>query len=213
MKELFKTIQQRESDLMTAMRKERKKIFVDLDGVLANFVQGAIKLFNLQDVMLPEDICSWDIANEVILGDYLKGSLGKMEKQARFWNKINRTKNFWLNLKPFTWNYDLTNFIKKLDPKFKLCTSHIDNPNCLSEKAMWVKLYLNMSAGSIIFCTDKSLLAKSNHILLDDSDENISSFISSGGQGILFPQTWNRNCSLVSNRIDWVKNALSDSVV
>ena len=43
----------------------------------------------------------------------------------------------------------------------------------------------------IALISDKSVLARSTRVLVDDSQENVASFLAAGGEACLFPQPWN----------------------
>ena len=158
-------------------------VFVDLDGVLVDFVGGINRVFSLPTEFPPPK-------NGVPQWDWFKHH-GITDEQV---NDI-CTSDFWANLK---WTLDgheifriITKYIKP--ENIYLLTCPMPNLESASGKAQWVNKHLPFYNDRLIITrAPKQLLAGSNRILIDDKTENIDEFRKAGGQGILVPRIWNR---------------------
>jgi len=159
-----------------------KKIFLDLDGVLVDFIGGMLEWFNINPDVYYKNTPPghWKITPR----KHLKLNMSK----EVFW--ANLTYEFWSNLKPTSY---MTAILNELD-QLEMAILTASNINAASGKLFWVKKHLPSiwKDGKILICRNKSVCANRNAILIDDCDKNIDNFIKAGGQAILFPQRWNR---------------------
>ena len=56
---------------------------------------------------------------------------------------------------------------------------------------MWFDKMFGPSFRDLALISDKDLLAKPTRVLVDDSPENVASFLAAGGEACMFPQPWN----------------------
>lgn len=156
--------------------------FVDLDGVLVDFVGGVNKSFNLPTEYPPpkNGLPQWDWFKHY-------GITGKQVNDIC-------TSDFWANLE---WTLDgheiLRTIVEYVGSKnIYLLTCPMPNLESASGKARWVGKYLPFYNDRLIITrAPKQLLAGPNRLLIDDNDSNIEDFIRAGGKGILVPRFWN----------------------
>jgi len=170
--------------------KNRKTIFLDLDGVIVDLFERLEEVFNLQKgslarkpyPCLPDSI---DISEKIGM------------TQIDFWSKFNNIK-FWENLPKFPWADDLViacfsnNSIK--DCYILTAPSKIAYASA-SGKFGWLKKHYPYFSdnGKVIITNKKHMIAGKDRILVDDTIEKIEKFVEYGGTGILFPQIYNKN--------------------
>mgnify|MGYP001452178021 FL=1 len=143
------------------------RIYVDMDGVLCDFVLAAKRA----------------------TGQNWQGL-----RSGQDWESIKRTKNFWSTM---PWTRDgrqLWNFIKKYQPHI-LSAYSIEDPNCIPGKRKWLKSNLGYTQNfmiNIVRRREKKNFAMNKRqpaILIDDYPKNVQQFKSAGGIGILHSNT------------------------
>ncbi len=134
-------------------------IFIDIDGVLANFEKHLLDIHGIKLVgrsnNLPWDKLDFDFFSTIPLFDGAK----------EFYNILSN------------------------DYNANLLSSPILNPGCYSGKAQWILTNLasnKFELKKLILCPSekKHLLSGKNRILIDDYGKNIEGWILSGGIGI-----------------------------
>lgn len=144
------------------------KLFVDLDGVLADFVQGVQKLFP-----------------EYSEHQYETDSTFRKE----MWNRINTHASqggeLWYNLNPLPDARQLWNHVKLYNPVILTATG-TKVKTAGEQKMRWVKEHLgNVPVILVPGARDKYKHASHNHILIDDKKKAIDPWVLAGGVGIL----------------------------
>lgn len=185
-------------------------ILLDIDGVLADFVGGVEKEF---DVDL-SDLEAWGMATAISA----KKDINLTKNQ--FWNKIQSNDRFWADLEPYPWAFDLVDMLKReVGPKkITLVTSPDMAVKTYTQKAYWVGKHFPDLIRQFFIGPQKWLMAKENRILIDDSDFNIKNFEKHGGYGLTFPQKWNqKGFSFLSeatgaNPVEWTKQKITNIV-
>ncbi len=177
-------------------------ILLDVDGVLANFVDSAFKAHGID----PESVTernSWQI-NE------WKGVDMSMED---FWKGIDypdhTSLNFWSTLKPYSWLRPLVDMCMTKSEDVYISTSPSRNPMCRAGKATWIRSYIPELYYRTMIGSHKYLMANDKTVLIDDSDSNVKKFRERGGHAITFPQPWNFNCERVDGRMEYINFALN----
>lgn len=134
-------------------------IYCDLDGVLADFD-----------------------------GTYHKnnGVWPREESRVRFWEKIEKTENFWLHLNKMPDADMLLNYLKNFEYQILTGCPATGFEKAESEKKEWVKRHIGAQM-PVICCLskDKTLYCKKDDILIDDWPENITAWQQAGGIGIM----------------------------
>lgn len=174
-----------------------------MDGVLYNFVSSAVKALNhdYKRSITPMEINHWDIAK--IYGITTK----------QFWESIDaRGKYFWQLLSRYPWFDRLIDAVAMhSETNFYLCSSPSLNPDSYIGKRLAVTRDFGKYFDRLILTNHKEMLAKSDVVLIDDSEKNVSKFIAAGGKAILFPQYWNANVEILTealNPIEYVEQEL-----
>lgn len=147
------------------------KIYLDMDGVIVDFISAIHKLFKLTDFR------EWEKMGKEKYVDINKTG-------EKWWSEMN-----WLSDGKKLWNYlkDYDVTILSAGPKDK-----ISHPISVEGKRNWLNKNIGSSYGSnaiITTAVEKQKHADKNHILIDDSPRNIKQWISKGGIGILHKNT------------------------
>lgn len=159
------------------MPKENIHIFLDLDGVLSDFVGGCEEEFDCD----LSDISNWGFWSEI--------GISKNE----FWKRIQSNPRFWFDLKPYPWARNLVNLcMEKTKGNVTIVTSPDMAAHTYGQKAGWVMKFYPGLSRKLFVGPQKHLLAQPNRILIDDADSNIKKFREAGGKAITFPQKWNK---------------------
>lgn len=156
-------------------------IFVDMDGVLCDFVSAAMKLYG--QTFDPNNWPPGEWETATVLG---------LANQDELWEKINAGgSQWWYGLHAYPWANDL----------IAACRHHCQNVSILTKgkvsesfqgKHQWVQSDLrNPPPVIMVSHHEKHLCAGPRRILIDDSDKNIELWRNAGGIGILFPRVWN----------------------
>jgi len=176
-------------------------IFLDMDGVLANFRKGIHNAFNkpYDYPTLSDKWTFWD--------DWPDVTFDMVDSVC--------TAEFWTDLE---WMYDGRDILRALMDKpgldkIYLLTTPMPNLESASGKMMWVNdnlpVYLKRT---IITQAPKHLLARPDTLLIDDKDENVDGFCKTGGHGILVPRPWNASHEQANISSQIVKNRLEKLV-
>lgn len=164
------------------------RFFIDMDGVLSDFVGGVSKLFGIEI-----DLELWDPGN-------YEGFAEFGISRSDLWKRINATPGFWRGLERISEGFELFNALP--GEKF-IATSPSMEPACLSEKLEWIYEHVRPGFRNFMIGPAKYLLA-GNGILIDDYDENCNRFRDAGGKAILFPQPWNSAYDFVDRRKEYI---------
>jgi len=176
--------------------------FLDLDGVLINFLAEVHKFFALPyDVdNYPYEFGRWDI---------LPPKNMSMSKSV-FWDSLDE--DFYANL---TWTKDgkqILSFIEEVFGKDNICllTSTTNTPGCSAGKVKWIQKNLSHYKRQFLIGPPKQFCAHDKAVLIDDKDRNISDFQFHGGYGILVPRAWNSEYKSMYNSFDVLYSKLSE---
>jgi 5'(3')-deoxyribonucleotidase len=163
---------------------DRPNILLDMDGVLVDFVEGAILACGAS---VEECYRKWTPG----LYDVVK-VLGIGEEE--FWRKVeSKGEDFWAHLRQYPWSRSLYDGCSEFGEVFFLTKPTLDPKSC-SGKVRWMQAFLGgrLAARNYLLGPPKYLCAKPWNILVDDCEPNVDLFAAAGGKAILFPQVWNR---------------------
>ena len=179
------------------------EVFLDLDGVLVDFVGGACKLHNVVNPYLkPENHGKYDMDKLINL------------KANQFWESMNY--NFWANL---DWLPDGQMLIKTIlkyvsEEQVTILTSPISQPGCVDGKIHWIKTHLPMWKRSFFIGPPKHKISGPGKLLIDDHDVNIDKWLChkngkpTGGHAIQVPRVMNRWHKLAAVAVGYVDKSL-----
>lgn len=151
-------------------------VFVDLDGVLANFVKGATDAHGLG---IPHDRVVWGFDRQSGIDP------------AAFWARFDRS--FWAGLEPYADGLALLLAVERrvgFDRVF-LLSSPCKTEGCMEGKLDWVKQHLPGYERKFFLGSAKHAFAGPNKFLLDDYDKNVSEWATHGGVALRVPRPWN----------------------
>ncbi len=160
-----------------------KQIFVDLDGVVANWEKRAIEVLGMDfestknilknggDLENLCDVHPWEVLDK---------------KHDEFWNE----------LELFPWAYKMIEKLQTLgEVSFLSSGGNIYNRpvgvgNAGLGKTIWVADKFNDYKVPLILTKHKYFCAGANSILIDDTPKKIDDFVEYGGHGFLFPHPY-----------------------
>ena len=149
-----------------------KKIFVDMDGVLADFVKGVEGPKYLNGPFVNEadyDSRKVELSNKGLFGDLPK--LDGMEQLVEY--------------------IELESLRKGIYWEILTCTGMQNRQKVANDKIAWIREFVNEDV--VVTCTfkgvQKAAFAKEGYILIDDTEKNIVAWNQAGGTGILFKDT------------------------
>jgi 5'(3')-deoxyribonucleotidase len=155
-------------------------IFVDMDGVLVDFMGGCLALHGMPDLKItPGEWHTWKC-------------MGITER--RFWEVIDeKGVSFWSNLKPTPDGQRILAAAENAvgPDNVYLLSKPSFHPASYAGKRIWVEQNLPQYQRRLILTAHKHFLAKPDRVLIDDSDANIDRFADAGGQAVLIPRVWN----------------------
>jgi len=139
------------------------KIYIDMDGVIADFDQQFYNLF---------DTSSKDYED-------VHGS-------AAFWAKVYECPDFFRRIPQFDYTHKLIKLCESIAPTVILSSpSRTNTPLCVIQKRKWIDIYLGYTFPAI-FDRNKSYFAQPNVLLIDDTETKIQGWKDAGGVGYLF---------------------------
>jgi len=167
----------------------KTNVYIDLDGVIANFLQSAIEAhFEVSPIggMVPSEVYTWDFFEEYGL------------TREEFFRPINEWTGFWEYIEPYATAEDFLFEVQQLvrssglDVKVHFCSSPTQTADCYYGKMKWLEKHGFMKyADSLMLVSDKSTLIRPDAILIDDFQGNVDTWRLSGGLAVLYPRQWN----------------------
>lgn len=155
------------------------KIYLDMDGVIADFVGGSLKLHG--KTIPPKEI-QWNFMNQV-------GFNGGGD--PAFWKPL-ESPDFWANLDVLPDGEALFRYLVKA-----VGVEHIGIlssglcPGSCDGKRTWLRRHFPALEKSALFGTVKHMAAAPCKILIDDHEANVDGFRAAKGKGVLIPRPWN----------------------
>ena len=160
-----------------------KILYVDLDGVLVDFVGGWMDHYF---IMNRKPVTKWNFGE-----DY------GLDRKDFYRSITSLSISFWSNLSPTTWAFKFMDCIKLEMAKNEkiMFLSHAVSEDCRVGKQLWVNKHFPDLGDSLITVSDsklKSRFANQHSVLIDDKFENCIDFAKNGGRSWLFARPWNR---------------------
>ena len=139
---------------------DRIQVFIDLDGVLADFLSAAcVRLGRKLD--------------ELPTGTYDLSRLFEMS-WADIDAKIGRDYEFWRHMPAYLWAKDVVALLRKAQTDgivsdiFVLSSPWQQSPECHKAKLEWCDVVLGIPTSDVILTPHKELRAAPNRLLIDD---------------------------------------------
>ena len=177
-----------------------EKVFIDLDGVLTDFMTAAHEFHNIP--------YSYDeYPYKVNERDCLPPDTSDLSTRE-FWERLDY--GFWANL---PWTEDgkaILGTIEAFVPKSKICilTSPPMNAEAVAGKVDWIKKNLPQYKRQFLVGPRKDFCASPDALLIDDANHNIDAFTKAGGAGFLVPRKWNRRHNFKVSPVRFLRDAL-----
>lgn len=181
------------------------KIFLDLDGVLVDFIQGAASLFGTDSDSLLRKWPPGVYEMEEALGISRTKFFATLEAAGE---------EFWVNLPPFPYARDFYDHCTNIAPTYIL-TAPTRDPKSLSGKMRWLQNWFGQGFRDYVITDKKEMCARDTHVLIDDRVSNVDKFREHGGQAIMWPARQNprwaeawRALELVTEELEEVKSKI-----
>jgi len=150
-------------------------IFLDMDGVVADYVSAALLALKL-DLNTP--VTTMDMAE----------CLGITKKE--FYEPQVADIDFWININPYPWTQELVALAQEVGEVY--ISTAPSRHRGVGDKIEWCRRHLGKwTQGRVMVGKPKFLLAGPGRTLVDDHPDNCEAFIKWGGKSILFPRPWN----------------------
>lgn len=174
--------------------------FVDMDGVLADFIGGVEREFGREPGSLKASR-TYDLHVPLNL------SYGALSNRLRTATEANQ---FWLGLHPTPWAHELVKRFDFRSNAFILTSPWAGDYQCYAQKVEWCARYFDIGSDRVIPFPHKHLLAAPGRVLIDDLPGHCNDWCRAGGKAVLFPCQHNalwtpfydHNPSLVLRSID-----------
>ena len=152
----------------TMMKGKVKRIFIDMDGVLADFIRGVESPQYLGEPLTNDDEghTTYDLKKEELTN-----------------------KRLFANLPPMVDMYDLLAYVRHCDTPWEILTAagDVNRELVVFDKNEWIKKYVDPTVP--VTCTftgtQKAAFAFEGSVLIDDRQKNIDAWVDAGGIGIV----------------------------
>lgn len=170
-------------------------VFLDIDGVLADFTGALASLIGLD----PDDIHDRWPAGDYGLG-WLAVEAGWSDKpdEGMVWARIDAAGVWWwADLPLLPWFGELLDLLAAGEGEVVLLTSPSRDPAAASGKMHWIQRHFGGHAfRRFLIGPPKYAVARPGALLIDDSDRQVAGWRRppcgrEGGLGVLFPRPWN----------------------
>jgi 5'(3')-deoxyribonucleotidase len=171
--------------------------FLDMDGVLVDFVTGICEAHGLDNPYLKPEA----------LGEFDMAKLWGMSNTA-FWRPAkNLGLEFWASLKPTLYAKELVTLVESEFENVAILTAPSSDPSCIPGKRLWIEQHFPQFKKKIIFASaeSKRLVAAANKVLIDDRDSNVEEWNQHSGIGVTFPCRWNKFHSIAHDPLSYVE--------
>ena len=160
------------------MDREKARILVDVDGVIANFVSGFMYLYAEKGGEVPEGFewTHWDAMDD----------LPNQDVRVKVWDD---TDLFWI-LKPYPGAIDA---LEKMNARFDVRIVTALPHKHIETRSAWFKQYAPFihRKNQMIFTNDKSVIT--GDILIDDNVGYVKSWLAAGNSNaVLIDRPWNQ---------------------
>jgi len=160
-------------------------VFLDMDGVLSDFVSASIDFYNLG--IKHEDVIHWDTLHEIY-------SAKTGRTKSDFWEDL--SVKFWSEM-PKTRECDkILALVSEYSPIILTAPPMSEKAigDCVTGKLMWIKKFIPEYFYSARFMIGarKDRCAHKGAVLIDDNNENCWGWNDKGGSAVLVPRPWNQ---------------------
>lgn len=156
-----------------------ERIFLDMDGVIADFSKAALESFGCLHLI---DQFTFGVEADTLLG----------LTRSEFWRILyEHHPDFWHHVPPYSWTSYLYEELCKIAPVTIISKPDL-NPASLDGKLNWLQRQLKISPfEDYIFTRKKHLVARPGYVLIDDNIDTAKLWKENDGTALIFPQPWN----------------------
>lgn len=164
-------------------------LFLDMDGVISDFVNGVFDLYGLTADERTQAIDMWPIDTP---------GVHKIVRDTHdnMWRRIIAAgPDWWANLKPYPWTLDFIHALMDLG-NVKILTSPAEVGKAryvMGGKGEWLEKIFGPDFKNFHVTPVKEDCANAFSILIDDHRENCRRFVQAGGHALLFDTPWSRS--------------------
>lgn len=178
------------------------KCFLDLDGVIVDFIGGVCKAHNVPNPWLKKEYKGLWGAEEMFGID-----------KSKFWGIMDE--DFWANLEWTKEGKDILALVEDCFGKENviILTTPCDTEGGVNGKVKWIKKNLPDYSKQFLIGFKKHFCANKNVVLVDDCDKNIIDFRREGGFGVLVPRPWNTLYKLEGKLLDELNVHFTDILI
>lgn len=190
-------------------------IFLDLDGVLVDFIGGLGRYLKFRD--------GWEQPTrkgELIAEIF---EVAKTDVDNVLMRYV--TAEFWESLDPLPWAHTLVSGLRLKGRYSIYLASSAGRPDrgldsyfsrACAGKGSWVSRHFPELRDRLLIVQDKRVLAGPQTLLIDDRESVVAPFCEAGGRAVLFPAPWNAEYRtyyrLREEPLDLVKYVLKDVI-
>lgn len=175
------------------------KVFLDMDGVLVDFVKGALlKHGHADPYQQAENLGNWDI-------DHM--CCTSKEERDNYWKSFDY--DFWRNL---DWMPDGKDILSHIEERFgkeniRIFTAptRANRGACIDAKLDWAEEHL--PGYQVMTGRDKGFCASEGILLIDDADHNVEAY-QKNGPAYLVPRLWNSRHALADIALEHLKTTI-----
>lgn len=175
-----------------------KRIFLDIDGVLANWTKMACSVTNTE---YPKD---FQFPNQ----GWLDSKIGVKKIQSACENL-----EFWSNLEKYPWSDEIVKTVSQSGKEWRFLTKPMKTPHCFAGKAEWMfKHYPYFWDRMWIVTGTKSATCRNEgDLLIDDMDKNLEQWKSAGGSVFEWKEITDDYSGDWKNRIQKLKEVIYEN--
>lgn len=157
---------------------DRSVGFIDLDGTAVDLVGGLARAHGK-----PLTRATWPLTYD------LSVALGM--PMAQVWQHPSVLgAAFWEALEPLPWAHELVEVARHYFHEIAFLSQGVRDPASFTGKVAWAQRHF--PGVPCIVGTDKKVIARSGHTLIDDYEKNEEEWTKRGGSFVLIPGPWNR---------------------
>ena len=171
------------------------QVFVDLDGVLANFNKACCQTFGLD---YPKETILWHTWPHDVSGKDLD----------TWFNVLTDDPDLWTRIEPFPWTPAIVQVLDLHTPGWKILTTATQDPACWGGKAAWVtqRLFMRDSLHRLVIVGGhKWELMSPGSVLVDNDLRNVTEWQKQGGHAFLWKEFTEDMVQAAMNQIEQLR--------
>lgn len=187
-------------------------IYLDLDGVLVDFVGGVFRAFGVEGTAKHENVRGWDeIPAEVTRALREQGRLlsAGAITDAAMWRQIEGAA-FWANLDWLAHGRELLAVVEETGLPLVFMSAPCRDPFSAAGKLQWLEQHVPSGVRRYALTPCKHHMAHRGALLIDDGEHNVEAFRKHDGKAFLWPGPWNRyGCMPSSDTVARLRQVLA----